>query len=116
VFTIVNEVFVILYHVPPLCDYKAWIDVVRGWKAISYLCSMAQLNMMEEEFRACRMEERRRATYFAMRREMAHEQEKEKREDERAHKCEKARRVKEAFARGGNKVLMKGKWPRLTQD
>jgi hypothetical protein len=37
---------------------------------ISYLCSMARLNMMEEEFRAQRMEECKCATYFAMRHEM----------------------------------------------
>jgi hypothetical protein len=72
VFTIVNEVFAILQHVPPLCDYKVWIDTVRGSKVISYLCLMARLNMMEE-FCARRMGERRRVTYFAMRREKARE-------------------------------------------
>jgi hypothetical protein len=34
--------------------------------------------MMEEEFRARRMAERKRAAYFAMQREMAHEEYKEK--------------------------------------
>jgi hypothetical protein len=29
---------------------------------------------------------------------------------------EKTRRVKEAYGRGDEKALMKGKWPRLTQD
>jgi hypothetical protein len=77
-FTIVNEVFIILQHVPPLCDYKVWIDTMRGLEMISYLYSMAQLNMMEEEFHAYKMEERRRAAYFAMRHEMDCEQEKEK--------------------------------------
>jgi hypothetical protein len=40
----------------------------------------------------------------------------EKREEERAQKHEKAHRVKEAFARGGEQVLIQGKWPHLTQD
>jgi hypothetical protein len=31
-------------------------------------------------------------------------------------KREKARHVKEAYAKGGERALMKGKWPRLTQD
>jgi hypothetical protein len=61
----------------PLCDYKVWIDTVRGLEAISYLCSMARLNMMDEEFCAHRMEERKRAAYFAMRHEMDCEQDKE---------------------------------------
>jgi hypothetical protein len=47
------------------------------------------------------MKERKHAAYFAMRREMDHEQDKDKREEERAQKCEKARRAKEAYARGG---------------
>jgi hypothetical protein len=78
VFTIVNQVFIILQHVPPLCDYKVWIDTMRGPEAIKYLCSMAWLNMMEEEFCACRMEERRCAAYFAMCDEMDREDYKEK--------------------------------------
>jgi hypothetical protein len=45
-----------------------------------------------------------------------HEESKEKPEEKRAQKREKARRAKEAYARGGEKVLVKGKWPRLTQD
>jgi hypothetical protein len=53
-------------------------DTVRGPKATSYLCLMARLNIMEEEFRARRLEERRRAAYFVMRCEMDREQEKEK--------------------------------------
>jgi hypothetical protein len=100
----------------PLCDYKVWIDTIRGSEVISYLCSKARLNMMEEEFPARRMEERKHAAYFAMHYKMDREQDKEKREEERARKCEKARRVKEAFARGGDKAAMKGKWPHLTQD
>jgi hypothetical protein len=39
-----------------------------------------------------------------------------KREEERARKCENARRAKEAYARGGEKALIKGKWPRLIHD
>jgi hypothetical protein len=60
------------------------------------------------------MEERKCATYFAMQREMHREDYKEKREDERARKREKARCVKEAYTRGGEKALMKGKCPCLT--
>jgi hypothetical protein len=71
--------------------------------------------MMEEEFRARRMTERKRAAYFAMQHEMAREEYKDKRE-ERARKREKARRAKEVYARGAGKAFMKGKWSRLTQD
>jgi hypothetical protein len=77
---------------------------------------MVKLNMMEEEFRAHRMEERRRAAYFTMQREMVREEYKGKREEERAQKRKKTRCAKEAYARSGEKALMKGKWPRLTQD
>jgi hypothetical protein len=45
-----------------------------------YLHNMVELNMMEEEFRVRRMVEHKRAAYFAMQREMAHEEYKEKRE------------------------------------
>jgi hypothetical protein len=47
---------------------------------------------------------------------MDREEYKDKREKERARKREKARHAKEAYARGGEKVLMKAKWPHLTQD
>jgi hypothetical protein len=77
---------------------------------------MVEQNMMEEEFCARRMAEHKHATYFVMKRDMDREEYKEKREEERARKCEKARRAKEACAKGGEKALMKGKWPRLTQD
>jgi hypothetical protein len=40
---------------------------------ISYLCSMAQLNMMVEELCAHKMVEHKRATYFAICRDMDHE-------------------------------------------
>jgi hypothetical protein len=73
------------------------------------------LNMMEE-FCARRMVERKRVTYFVMQCEMAHEEYKDKREEERARKHKKARRAKEAYARGGEGALIKSKWPHLTQD
>jgi hypothetical protein len=110
-----NLLFIVLQLVPSLCD-KVWIDRERGAEAKHYLCNMVELNMMKEEFRAHRMEERKHAAYFAMQREMDHEEYKEKREEERARKREKARRAKEAYARGGEKALMKAKWHRLTQD
>jgi hypothetical protein len=50
---------------------------------------MVELNMMEEDFRAHRMEERRRAAFFARQREMDREEDKGKQEQERACKCEK---------------------------
>jgi hypothetical protein len=107
-FNTLNAQFIILQHVSSLCDYKLWIDTQRGAKVIYYLCSMAQLNLMGEEFCARRMAEHKHATYFAIRREMDCEQDKEKQE-ERAQNHEKARRAKEAFARGGEQVLIKGK-------
>jgi hypothetical protein len=100
--------------VPPLCDYKVWIDTKRREEVKCYLRNMVELNMMEEEYRARRMEERRRAAYFAMQCEMDREEYKENREEERAWKHDKARRAKEAYGRGGEKALMKGKWPHLT--
>jgi hypothetical protein len=93
-----------------------WIDTERGAEAKHHLRNMVELNMMEEEFRARRMAERKRAAYFAMKHEMDREEYKEKREEERARKREKARRAKEAYANGGEGVLIKGKWPRLTQE
>jgi hypothetical protein len=57
---------IVLQSVPSLCNYKVWIDIKRGEKAKHHLRNMMQFNMMEDEFRARRMEERRRATYFAM--------------------------------------------------
>jgi hypothetical protein len=66
---------------------------------------MMELNMMEE-FCARRMEERRCAAYFAMQREIDREEYKEKREDVRARKHEKARCAKEAYAKGGEKMLI----------
>jgi stress-induced morphogen len=99
-----------------LCDYKVWIDTKRGATTKCHLRNMVELNMMEEEFRGCRMVGRKRAAYFAMKREMAREEYKKKREEERAQKHEKAQRAKEVYAKGGERVLMKAKWPRLTQD
>jgi hypothetical protein len=77
---------------------------------------MVELNLMEEKFRARRTVERRCAIFFARQREMDCEEYKEKREEKRARKREKARRVKEAYQRGSEKALVKGKWARLTQD
>jgi hypothetical protein len=62
------------------------------------------------------MEERRHAAFFAKQREKDHDEYKEKREQERAHKREKAQCAKEAYERGGDEVLKKAKWPSLTQD
>jgi hypothetical protein len=71
---------------------------------------------MEEEFRARRIAEHSRVVFFTSQREMDREEYKEKREDERARKREKARRAKAVYERGGEKALVKGKWARLTQD
>jgi hypothetical protein len=70
---------------------------------------MVELNLMEEEFHARRTAERRRAVFVARQREMDREEYKEKRKEERARKREKSRRVKEAYERGGEKALVKGK-------
>jgi hypothetical protein len=64
--------------VPPLCYYKVWIDTERGEKVKHHIRNMVKLNMMEEEFRAHRMEEHRHAAYFAMHCEMGREEYKEK--------------------------------------
>jgi hypothetical protein len=98
---VLNLSLIVLQLVFPLCDYKVWIDTERGEEAKNHLRHMVELNLMEEEFRARRMDR---------------EEYKEKREEERARKCEKARRAKEAYERGGEKALVKGKWARLTQD
>jgi hypothetical protein len=68
----INALFTVLRHVPLLCDYKVLIDTVRGLEVMSYLYSIAQLNMMEE-FHVRRIAERKRAAYFAMHREMDQE-------------------------------------------
>jgi hypothetical protein len=93
-----------------------WIDTERGEEVKNHLYHMLELNLMEEEFRARRTVERRHAVFFARQREMDREEYKEKWEEERARKREKARHVKEAYERGGEKALVKGKWARLTQD
>jgi hypothetical protein len=74
----------------PLCDYKVWIDTKRGEEAKNHLCRMVELNLMEEEFRARRTAERRRAIFFARQREMDREEYKEKWDEERARKRQKA--------------------------
>jgi hypothetical protein len=111
-----NLSLIVLQPVPSLCDYKVWIGTERGAEVKRYLRNMVELNMMEEEFCARRMAECKRAAYFAMRSEMACEEYKEKREEERAQKHKKARCAKEVYTRGGERALMKGKWPCLTQD
>jgi hypothetical protein len=93
-----------------------WIDIERGAEAKHYLRNMVELNMMEEEFHAHRMEERKHIAYFIMQHEMDREKYKEKREEERTQRREKARRAKETYARASEKALMKVKWPHLTQD
>jgi hypothetical protein len=84
-----NLSLIILQLVPLLCDYKVWINTERGVEVKHYLHNMVELNMMYEEFRAYRMAKRKRAAYFAMQREMAHEEYKEKREEERAQRVRK---------------------------
>jgi hypothetical protein len=100
----------------PLCDYKVWIDTERGEEAKQHLHRMVELNLMEEEFCARRMAEHRRDTYFVMQREIDRDEYKEKREQERAWKRERAQRAKEAYERGGEEAPRRAKWPRLTQD
>jgi hypothetical protein len=106
---LLNLTLIVLHHVPPLCDYKVWIDIERCAEVKCHLRNMVELNMMEEELHTRRMAEHKRAAYFAMKREIDREEYKEKREEERARKREKARRAKEAYAKGGERALMKGK-------
>jgi hypothetical protein len=61
-----------------------WIDTERGEEVKNHLHHMVELNLMEEEFHACRAVERRRAVFFARQREMDREEYKEKRKEERA--------------------------------
>jgi hypothetical protein len=61
-----NLLLIVLQSVPSLCNYKVWIDTKTGEKVKHHLRNMMQFNMMEHEFRARRMEERRCTTYFAM--------------------------------------------------
>jgi hypothetical protein len=77
---VLNLTLTVLQPVPPLCDYKMWIDTERDAKAKRYLRSMVGLNMMEEEFHARRTAERRCAAFFARQHEMDREEYKEKRE------------------------------------
>jgi hypothetical protein len=57
---------IVLQPMFPLCDYKVWIDTERGEEAKCHLCHMVELNLMEDEFYARRMAERRHDTYFVM--------------------------------------------------
>jgi hypothetical protein len=77
-FNTLNALFILSHHVLPLSDCKVWINTERGSNVISYLCSMSRLNMMEEEFCAHRMAERKRVAYFAIRRKMDHGYNKKK--------------------------------------
>jgi hypothetical protein len=85
-----NLSLIVLQSVFLLCDYKVWIDTERGEEAKNHLRRMVLLNLMEEKFCARRTTERRRAIFFARQREMDREEYKEKREEERARKREKA--------------------------
>jgi hypothetical protein len=85
-----NLSLIVLQPVFPLCDYKMWIDMERGEEAKNHLRRMVELNLMEEEFRARRTTERRHAIFLARQREMDREEYKEKQEEERARKHEKA--------------------------
>jgi hypothetical protein len=73
-----NLSLTVLQLVPPMCDSKVWIDIERDAEAKHYLRSMVELNMIEEEFRARRIEERRRAAFFSRQREMDRGEYKEK--------------------------------------
>jgi hypothetical protein len=64
---------IVLQPVFPLCDYKVWIDTEKGEVVKRHLRRTVELNLMEEEFRARRIAESRRAAYFAMKREMDRE-------------------------------------------
>jgi hypothetical protein len=79
-----NLSFIGLQPVPPLCDYKLWIDTERDAEMKRYLHNMVELNIMLEEFRARRISERKCASYFAMKYKMAREDYKEKQEEEMA--------------------------------
>jgi hypothetical protein len=57
---------IVLHPVFSLCDYKVWINMERGEEAKCHLRRMVELNLIEEEFRAYRMVEHTRNTYFAM--------------------------------------------------
>jgi hypothetical protein len=106
---LLNLSLIVLQYVPPLCDHKVWIDTERGAEVKYCIRNMVELNMMEEELHARRMDERKRDAYFDIQCEMDRKEYKEKQEEERAHKHEKARCAKEAYTRGGEKVLMKAK-------
>jgi hypothetical protein len=63
-----NLLLIVLQSVSLLCDYKMWIDTERGVEGKHYLHNMIKLNMMEEEFRARSMVERKCVACFAMQR------------------------------------------------
>jgi hypothetical protein len=61
---LLNLPLIVLQSVPPLCEYKVWIDTERGAELKHHLRNMIELNMMEE-FPARRMVERKSTAYFA---------------------------------------------------
>jgi hypothetical protein len=58
---LLNLTLIVLQYVPSLCDYKVWIDTERGEETKCHLRNIVEQNMMEEEFCARRMAERKRA-------------------------------------------------------
>jgi hypothetical protein len=70
---LLNLTLIVLQLVPPLCDYKVWIDTERVEEVRHHFRNMVEQNMMEEEIRARRLAEHKCAAYFAMKREMDHE-------------------------------------------
>jgi hypothetical protein len=59
-----NLSLIILQLVFPLCAYKVWIDTERGEEAKNHHRRIVELNLMEEEFRARRTVEHRRAIFM----------------------------------------------------
>jgi hypothetical protein len=109
---VLNLFFIVLQPVPPLCEYKVWINTERCAEVKCYLRSMVELNMMDEEFHARMMEEHRRAAFFARQHEMDHEEYKEKREQERVWKHDVRRKrmskvVRKRSGRSSGHVLLK---------
>ena len=98
-----------------MCDFRQWIDTERSWEALDFICKRKRLREQKEE------SDRHRAWINKRKAERQREiddklkKEKEMREIEREKKRERARRAKEAIARGGEDAIRKGKWPRATQ-
>jgi hypothetical protein len=93
----------------PHCVIMVWIDTERDVEAKRYLRSMVELNMMEEEFCARGMEERRHAVFFARQREMDREEYKEN-ASMRKHDVRRKRMCEVVMKRSGRpsgQVLLK---------